>query len=172
MDDLIDLPDKKPEEIPAEELPPKAMLAIIRFIDHYIGEWSGRLFAWFMIPLIGSLVYEVFARYLFNAPTIWAIEVTYQCYAAHFMLGELYRQRAQENDVENALRAYEKAARCNPAYANAYRGLGQIYYKKNQKEKARQAFENYLTLNPDAEDAPYIRYYLKQLDPHRQEKEK
>ena len=71
MDDLIDLPDEKPEEIPPEELPPKAMLAVIRFIDHWIGEWSGKIFAWFIIPLVGGLVYEVFARYLFNAPTIW-----------------------------------------------------------------------------------------------------
>ena len=90
MDDLIDLPDEKPEEIPPEELPPKAMLAVIRFIDHWIGDWSGKIFAWFIIPLAGGLVYEVFARYLFNAPTIWAIEVTYQFYAAHFMLGATY----------------------------------------------------------------------------------
>ena len=90
MDDLIDLPDEKPEEIPPEELPPKAMLAVIRFIDHWIGEWSGKIFAWFIIPLVGGLVYEVFARYLFNAPTIWAIESTYQFYAAHFMLGATY----------------------------------------------------------------------------------
>ena len=90
MDDLIDLPDEKPEEIPPEELPHKAVLAVIRFIDHWIGEWSGKLFAWLIIPLTGSLVYEVFARYLFNAPTIWAIEVTYQFYAAHFMLGATY----------------------------------------------------------------------------------
>ena len=90
MDDLIDLPDEKPEEIPPEELPPKAMLAVIRFIDHWIGEWSGKIFAWFIIPLVGGLVYEVFARYLFNAPTIWAIELTYQLYAGHFMLGATY----------------------------------------------------------------------------------
>ncbi len=90
MDDLIDLPDEKSGEIPPEELPPRAVLAVIRFIDHWIGEWSGRIFAWLIIPMAGGLVYEVFARYLFNAPTIWAYETTYQLYGTHFMLGAAY----------------------------------------------------------------------------------
>ncbi len=70
--------------------PPKALAAIVHFIDHYIGEWSGRIFAWFIIPMAGGLAYEVFARYLFNAPTIWAYELTYQLYGSHFMLGAAY----------------------------------------------------------------------------------
>lgn len=89
MDDLIDLPDKKPEEIPEGEVP-RALLKTVRFIDYWIGEWSGKIFAWFIIPMAGGLAYEVFARYLFNAPTIWSLELTYQLYGAHFMLGAAY----------------------------------------------------------------------------------
>jgi len=70
--------------------PPRALVAVIRFIDYWIGEWSGRIFAWFIIPMCFGLVYEVFARYLFNAPTIWAYELTYQLYGSHFMLGAAY----------------------------------------------------------------------------------
>jgi TRAP-type mannitol/chloroaromatic compound transport system permease small subunit len=70
--------------------PPKALAATVHFIDHYIGEWSGRIFAWFIIPMAFGLAYEVFARYLFNAPTMWAYELTYQLYGSHFMLGAAY----------------------------------------------------------------------------------
>ena len=31
----------------------------------------GRVTAWLIIPMVASLVYEVTARYLFDAPTIW-----------------------------------------------------------------------------------------------------
>ena len=76
---------------PSKELePPKAMLKIIRFIDTYIGEWSGRVFMLLIFPLIGGLTYEVVVRYVFNAPTIWAYEFAYMVYGAHFMLGAAY----------------------------------------------------------------------------------
>jgi TRAP-type mannitol/chloroaromatic compound transport system permease small subunit len=67
--------------------PPRALLLTIRVIDRVVGEWSGRLFCWLIIPLVGGLTYEVLVRYLFNAPTIWAYDVTYMLYGAHFMLG-------------------------------------------------------------------------------------
>lgn len=55
-----------------------------------IAEWSGRVFAWIIIPLVASLTYEVLARYAFNAPTIWAYDLSYMLYGAHFMLGAGY----------------------------------------------------------------------------------
>ncbi len=54
MDDLIDLPDKKPEEIPDGEVP-RALLKTVRFIDYWIGEWSGKIFAWFILHMVGEL---------------------------------------------------------------------------------------------------------------------
>lgn len=73
-----------------EKNPPKALLFIIRLIDSTVGEWSGKLFAWLIVPMIGGVTYEVFARYLFNAPTIWAYDITYMLYGSHFMLGAAY----------------------------------------------------------------------------------
>ena len=70
--------------------PPEALVRTVRLIDTVVGEWSGRLFAWLIIPLVGALVYEVFARYMFNAPTIWAYDVTYMLFGTHFMLGAAY----------------------------------------------------------------------------------
>jgi TRAP-type mannitol/chloroaromatic compound transport system permease small subunit len=50
----------------------------------------GRATAWLIIPMVGSLVYEVFARYLFDAPTVWAYDMTYMLYGTFFMLGSAW----------------------------------------------------------------------------------
>lgn len=60
-----------------------------------ISIWSGRLFAWLIIPMVCCLVYEVFARYLFNSPTLWAYDMTYMLYGSHFMLGSAYTLAVQ-----------------------------------------------------------------------------
>lgn len=55
-----------------------------------VSEWSGRFTAWLIIPLIGIIAYEIIARYVFNAPTIWAFELQFMLYASMFMLGAPY----------------------------------------------------------------------------------
>lgn len=69
--------------------PPEAFLKTIKTIDAF-SEWSGKLFAWMMVPLFLGLTYEVVARYVFNAPTQWAFDVTYMLYGSHFMLGAAF----------------------------------------------------------------------------------
>ncbi|MGE5337132.1 MAG: TRAP transporter small permease subunit [Gemmatimonadota bacterium] len=49
--------------------------------------WSGRLVCWMLLPMVLGLTYEVVARYVFNAPTIWAYDVTFMFYGCFFMLG-------------------------------------------------------------------------------------
>ena len=50
-------------------------------------EWAGVLGACLLVPLVLATCYEVFARYLFGAPTIWAYEVGSTLTVAHFLLG-------------------------------------------------------------------------------------
>lgn len=69
--------------------PPKPLVQLIRGLDA-IGIWSGKIVAWLIIPMVGSLVYEVVARYLFNAPTEWAYDMTFMLYGSFFMLGAAY----------------------------------------------------------------------------------
>ena len=38
--------------------------------------WTGRTVALLIIPMLAGLTYEVVARYLFNAPTVWAYDIT------------------------------------------------------------------------------------------------
>ena len=69
--------------------PPERLLKTIRCIDTF-SEWSGKAFAWLILPLVFSLTYEVIARYVFNAPTMWAFDMTYMLYGTLFMLGAGY----------------------------------------------------------------------------------
>ena len=64
-------------------------LAIIRAIDG-ITQWTGYLFTLLVIPLIVANVIEVFMRYVMNAPTSWALDVTTMSFGALFMLGAAY----------------------------------------------------------------------------------
>ena len=43
-----------------------------------------------MLYLVFSISYECFARYLFNAPTIWVLESSYMTNGSAFMLGCAY----------------------------------------------------------------------------------
>jgi TRAP-type mannitol/chloroaromatic compound transport system permease small subunit len=51
---------------------------------------SGHVTAWLILPMVLSLTYEVGARYLFNAPTEWAYDMTFMLYGTFFMLGAAY----------------------------------------------------------------------------------
>lgn len=56
----------------------------------WISEWTGKIFIWLIIPLTGVVAYEVISRRVFNAPHIWATEVTDFIYGPHFMLVAAY----------------------------------------------------------------------------------
>ncbi len=69
--------------------PPSAMLKAIALLDS-ISLWSGRIVAWLIVPMVLSLVYEVVARYVFDAPTMWAYDMTFMLYGSFFMIGSAY----------------------------------------------------------------------------------
>jgi TRAP-type mannitol/chloroaromatic compound transport system permease small subunit len=78
-----------PEIEPAAGAVPKAVVVTVRALDG-LALWSGRVFCWLIVPLVVGLTYEVIARYVFHAPTIWAYDVAYMLYGSHFMLGAAY----------------------------------------------------------------------------------
>lgn len=55
-----------------------------------LSEVTGQVFAWLVAPLILGVCYEVLARYVFNAPTVWAYDLAYMLYAGIFLLGAAY----------------------------------------------------------------------------------
>ncbi len=68
------------------------MMALVRTIERITG-YSGMLIAWVVFPLILASCYEVFARYIFNAPTIWAFEMGYMAMGVHALIGAAYTLR-------------------------------------------------------------------------------
>lgn len=46
----------------------------LKYIDK-TNEWAGRIAAYSVLYIMLTLTYEVFARYIFNAPTIWVYEI-------------------------------------------------------------------------------------------------
>ena len=64
-------------------------IQLVRVIDKFT-DATGTWVAWLNLPLVAVVSYEVFARYAFNAPTVWSFEVTYMLYGTIFMLGSAY----------------------------------------------------------------------------------
>ena len=68
---------------------PRWMAAAIVAIDTF-SRWVGQLVAWLTLPLMLAMIYEVFARYLFTAPTVWAYDLSRMIFGASFVLGAAY----------------------------------------------------------------------------------
>jgi TRAP-type mannitol/chloroaromatic compound transport system permease small subunit len=69
-----------------------AMLRTIAVLDA-VSVWTGRIVSWLIIPMVASLVFEVASRYLFDAPTVWAYDMTFMLYGTFFMMGAAYTLR-------------------------------------------------------------------------------
>ena len=97
MSDEINKLDKSDEMIAerrqgAGKMPddmPKWMASTITSIDKW-SKWIGNVVCWITVPLMFAMVYEVLARKLFLAPTMWAYDMSRFFYGALFMLGAGY----------------------------------------------------------------------------------
>ena len=65
------------------------MNQVLLFIDS-LSAWIGKAFAWCILVLTFATCYEVFVRYLLNAPTVWAFDMSVQMYGALFMMAGAY----------------------------------------------------------------------------------
>jgi len=65
------------------------MIRYIKFADS-VSAWFGKAFAWLILFMTFAMSYEVFVRYLLNAPTSWSLDVSFIMYGALFMMGGAY----------------------------------------------------------------------------------
>jgi TRAP-type mannitol/chloroaromatic compound transport system permease small subunit len=65
-----------------------ALVRVIRGIDT-VSDWSGRIVAWLVIPLVAVMAWEIVVRNVAR-PTYWAFDLSYMLYGALFMLGSAY----------------------------------------------------------------------------------
>ena len=65
---------------------------MVKFIHSIEGlsQWVGRAFGWCILILTLSVSYEVFVRYVLNAPTVWAFDMMVQMYGALFLMAGPY----------------------------------------------------------------------------------
>jgi TRAP-type mannitol/chloroaromatic compound transport system permease small subunit len=68
---------------------PRWMARVIVAVDTF-SLWVGRLSAWLTVPLMAAMLYEITARYLFHAPTLWAYDISRMVYGAMFVIGAGY----------------------------------------------------------------------------------
>ncbi|MGI9411967.1 MAG: TRAP transporter small permease subunit [Hyphomicrobiaceae bacterium] len=64
-------------------------VSIIHAIES-LSIWVGRAFGWCILILTFSVSYEVFVRYVLNAPTVWAFDMMVQMYGALFLMAGPY----------------------------------------------------------------------------------
>jgi TRAP-type mannitol/chloroaromatic compound transport system permease small subunit len=69
--------------------PSPGLIKAVNLIDRFT-DLTGTWVAWLNVPLVFIVAWEVFARYAFNAPTIWSFDLTYMLYGTIFMLGAAY----------------------------------------------------------------------------------
>jgi TRAP-type mannitol/chloroaromatic compound transport system permease small subunit len=68
---------------------PSLARRIVGAIDGFTN-FFGMVVSWLTVPMVLCLVYEVAARYLFRAPTVWAYDLTFMFYGTLFMLGAAF----------------------------------------------------------------------------------
>ena len=79
------------------------MFKIDRAIDTF-NEKFGFYASYLVLPLIIVVVFEVFMRYAFNAPTTWAFELTVFLYGVHFSFALAY---AHKHNTHVAIDVFE-----------------------------------------------------------------
>jgi TRAP-type mannitol/chloroaromatic compound transport system permease small subunit len=93
--------ESRPEEPPEKPVgglhnAPPSLAKLLKALDR-VSIVSGKIVAWMILPMSMSLVYEVVARYVFNAPTIWASDISQILYGMFFMLGSAYALQRQQH---------------------------------------------------------------------------
>lgn len=67
----------------------KPIRYFLRYTD-FVNAKFGWFVAFLMLPMIAIMVYEVIMRYFFNAPSLWAFEISLFMYGAYIVLAGGY----------------------------------------------------------------------------------
>jgi hypothetical protein len=83
---------------------------------------------------------------------------------AHYLLGKAWQEDAEApGHVEHALAEYGRAAALPSVPPDALRQKGLLHRERGENAAARDAFERFLALDPQAVDAGLIRLYLQEM---------
>jgi len=74
----------------------KFLSRIILTIDT-VSELSAKVIIWLVLILTAVISYEIFSRYVLNAPTKWAFDLSYMIGGTFFMLGEAWTLKRKQH---------------------------------------------------------------------------
>ena len=69
-------------------------------------EWTGKVASFLILPAIFVLLYEIVARYVFHAPTLWAHETSRHFYGVQFIVAGAYALRYNRHINTDVLVGY------------------------------------------------------------------
>jgi len=84
---------------------------------------------------------------------------------AAFFRGELFRVRGEEGDDARAIAEYREAAAARDSLPVTQRNLGLVLQRVGDRAGAREAFQRYVELAPDANDRAMVETYIQELAP-------
>ena len=79
---------------------------------------------------------------------------------AYYLLGEIFRQQGQQDDMKKVIKLYERAIALDPSFPAPHKAMGLMHYKEGERRLAQKFFETCLLLSPNAPDKAYIQGYL------------
>jgi beta-barrel assembly-enhancing protease len=79
--------------------------------------------------------------------------------------GEVYRLRADKDDLARSVADLERATSADQAPVEAWRSLGLAEKQRANAPAAARAFEKYIALSPEAPDGGMVKAYLSELKP-------
>lgn len=74
----------------------KQIRAIINAIDT-LSEFTGKVIIWLVVLLTAVIGYEIFSRYILNAPTKWAFDLSYMIGGTFFLMGEAWTLKKKQH---------------------------------------------------------------------------
>jgi tetratricopeptide (TPR) repeat protein len=99
-------------------------------------------------------------------PTEQLVAQTKQEHHEESEAAKLFRQGVSflsANKADEAIVAFQKSLRFDPDYAESYKKLGEIYMKRQDKERALRSFKIYLQLKPDSSDKQVVEGWISSL---------
>jgi predicted Zn-dependent protease len=116
-----------------------------------------------LVSAAGTSDYERKRYHTASAMFTKALAINPDDVVAHYYLGKIALETGGTPGVDQAITHLTAAIKTDDKYADAHRELGLAYYKKRDRARATEAFEQYLKLNSGAKDAPAIKRYLDEL---------
>lgn len=86
-------------------------------------------------------------------------------FQALYARGEVYRLRAGNDDLQRSIDDLTRVTVATQPPLESFRALGLVHKQRADAASAARAFEQYLSLAPNAPDAPLIKSYIAELKP-------